>query len=95
MRPAVLNGSPLDVMTLYREVVARGGFAVGNGINWKGQVFGRMSNWTPNNKQTGVGNSLKKHYLNYLWEYEQVGGGGGHGAECSPAPGDAAPTVNR
>lgn len=45
---------------------------VGNGINWKGQVFGRMRNWTANNRQTGVGNSLKKHYANFLWEYEQV-----------------------
>lgn len=50
---------------------------VGNGINWKGQVFGRMRNWTANNRQTGVGNSLKKHYANFLWEYEQVGAGRG------------------
>ena len=49
---------------------------VGNGINWKGQVFGRMRNWTANNRQTGVGNSLKKHYANFLWEYEQVRGAG-------------------
>jgi Flp pilus assembly protein TadB len=45
---------------------------VGNGLNWKGQIFGRMRNWTANNRQTGVGNSLKKHYANFLWEYEQV-----------------------
>jgi hypothetical protein len=41
-------------------------------MNWKGQIFGRMRNWTANNRQTGVGNSLKKHYANFLWEYEQV-----------------------
>jgi len=45
---------------------------VGNGINWKGQVFMRMRNWTANNRQPGVGNSLKKHYANLLWEYEQA-----------------------
>eukprot|EP00775_Hariotina_reticulata_P011312 gene11312-11462_t len=69
---AVLNGMTLDLFTLYKEVVTRGGFRVGNGINWKGQVFGRMRNWTANNRQTGVGNSLKKHYANFLWEYEQA-----------------------
>jgi hypothetical protein len=61
--------STINVATF---VVTRGGFHVGNGINWKGQVFGRMRNWTANNRQTGVGNSLKKHYANFLWEYEQV-----------------------
>lgn len=69
---AVLNGMTLDLFSLYKEVVTRGGFRVGNGINWKGQVFARMRNWTANNRQTGVGNSLKKHYANFLWEYEQV-----------------------
>jgi len=69
---AVLNGTPLDLFGLYREVVTRGGFRVGNGINWKGQVFAHMRNWTAKNRQTGVGNSLKKHYANYLWEYEQA-----------------------
>ncbi|KAF6260727.1 hypothetical protein COO60DRAFT_1505165 [Scenedesmus sp. NREL 46B-D3] len=69
---AVLNGMTLDLFGLYKEVVTRGGFRVGNGINWKGQVFGRMRNWTANNRQTGVGNSLKKHYANLLWEYEQA-----------------------
>ncbi|EFJ44779.1 hypothetical protein VOLCADRAFT_121257 [Volvox carteri f. nagariensis] len=67
---AVLNGVSLDLFGLYREVVTRGGFRVGNGINWKGQVFPRMRNWTETNKQTGVGNALKRHYQNYLWEYE-------------------------
>lgn len=36
------------------------------------QVFPRMRNWTETNKQTGVGNALKRHYQNYLWEYEQA-----------------------
>lgn len=67
---AVLNGKRLDLYNLYREVVSRGGFHVGNGINWKGQVFSKMSNHTIINKMTGVGNTLKKHYETYLLEYE-------------------------
>lgn len=67
---AVLNGKRLDLYNLYREVVSRGGFHVGNGINWKGQVFSKMRNHTLINKMTGVGNTLKKHYEMYLLEYE-------------------------
>nr|YP_009382454.1 hypothetical protein AEK19_MT2024 [Utricularia reniformis]ART32183.1 hypothetical protein AEK19_MT2024 [Utricularia reniformis] len=35
---------------------------VGNGINWKGQVFSKMRNHTATNRMTGVGNTLKRHY---------------------------------
>ncbi|CAM6048469.1 unnamed protein product [Sphagnum compactum] len=66
----VLNGKRLDLFNLYREVVSRGGFHLGNGINWKGQVFPKMRNHTSVNKMTGVGNTLKKHYEVYLLEYE-------------------------
>jgi hypothetical protein len=45
---------------------------MGNGINWKGQIFSNMSNYTAVNKMTGVGNALKKHYQMYLTEYEKV-----------------------
>lgn len=45
---------------------------VGNGINWKGQVFPKMNNFTAHNRMTGVGNALKRHYTMYLQEYEQV-----------------------
>ncbi|KAK9822214.1 hypothetical protein WJX81_006927 [Elliptochloris bilobata] len=69
---AVLNGSRLDLFGLYREVVTRGGFTVGNGINWKGQVFPRMRNYTATNRMTGVGNALKRLYQRYLVEYEQA-----------------------
>lgn len=34
------------------QVVSRGGFHVGNGINWKGQVFSKMRNHTMTNKMT-------------------------------------------
>jgi hypothetical protein len=34
------------------QVVTRGGFHVGNGINWKGQVFAKMRNHTSVNKMT-------------------------------------------
>lgn len=45
---------------------------VGNGINWKGQVFPKMDNYTAHNRMTGVGNALKRHYMMYLLEYEEV-----------------------
>ncbi|KAI9123111.1 hypothetical protein K1719_006000 [Acacia pycnantha] len=67
---AVLNAKRLDLFNLYREVVSRGGFNVGNGINWKGQVFSKMRNHTLTNRMTGVGNTLKRHYETYLLEYE-------------------------
>ncbi|KAL3839867.1 hypothetical protein ACJIZ3_024458 [Penstemon smallii] len=67
---AVLNAKRLDLFNLYREVVTRGGFHVGNGINWKGQVFSKMRNHTVTNRMTGVGNTLKRHYETYLLEYE-------------------------
>lgn len=34
------------------QVVYRGGFYVGNGINWKGQIFSKMHNHTVTNKMT-------------------------------------------
>lgn len=34
------------------QVVSRGGFHVGNGINWKGQVFSKMSNYTTTHRMT-------------------------------------------
>ncbi|XP_027122581.1 AT-rich interactive domain-containing protein 4-like [Coffea arabica] len=67
---AILNAKRLDLFNLYREVVSRGGFHVGNGINWKGQVFSKMRNHTITNRMTGVGNTLKRHYETYLLEYE-------------------------
>ncbi|XP_076925243.1 AT-rich interactive domain-containing protein 4-like [Bidens hawaiensis] len=67
---AILNAKRLDLYNLYREVVSRGGFHVGNGINWKGQVFSKMRNHTVTNRMTGVGNTLKRHYETYLLEYE-------------------------
>eukprot|EP00887_Chlorella_sp_A99_P000408 scaffold13.g408.t1 len=64
---AILNGARLDLYRLYRqnccrEVCRRGGYKVGNGINWKGQVFPRMRNFTAQHRMTGVGNALKRHY---------------------------------
>ena len=54
------------------------GNSVGNGINWKGQVFPAMQNFTSSNRMTGVGNALKRHYVGYLLEYEQVCAGRSH-----------------
>lgn len=81
---AKLNGSTLDLYMLYREVVSRGGFRMGNAINWKGQVFARMRNYTVNNRQTGIGTSLKKHYQNYLIDYEAA-----HPSDVTPPPGES------
>nr|AWT58109.1 AT-rich interactive domain protein [Aeluropus littoralis] len=72
---AILNAKRLDLYNLYKEfltfqVVSRGGFYVGNGINWKGQVFSKMRSHTATNRMTGVGNTLKRHYETYLLEYE-------------------------
>ena len=33
-------------------MVTRGGFHVGNGINWKGQIFSKTSNYTMTNRMT-------------------------------------------
>ena len=46
--------------------------SMGNGINWKGQVFPHMRNFTASHKMTGVGNALKRHYANFLEAYEAV-----------------------
>ncbi|KAL0912206.1 hypothetical protein M5K25_018166 [Dendrobium thyrsiflorum] len=67
---AVLNTKRLDLFCLYKEVVTRGGYYVGNGINWRGQVFSKMSNHSANNKMTGITYALKRHYETYLLEYE-------------------------
>jgi len=37
---------------MHLQVVSRGGFHVGNGINWKGQIFAKMRNHTSVNKMT-------------------------------------------
>ena len=41
-------------MGSHHQVVSRGGFHVGNGINWKGQVFSKMRNHTILNKMTVI-----------------------------------------
>ena len=56
----------------------RSACSMGNGINWKGQVFPHMRNFTASHKMTGVGNALKRHYANFLEAYEAV-------SEAAPA----------
>ncbi|KAK9814581.1 hypothetical protein WJX72_008178 [[Myrmecia] bisecta] len=80
---AVLNGAKLDLFNLYKEVCQRGGYRLGNGINWKGQVFPSMHNFTSSHRMTGVGNALKRHYQLYLWEYEQAHPGDVTGDSCA------------
>lgn len=57
---AVLNGQRLDLHNLYREVSQRGGWKVGNGINWKGQVFPQMRNFSNSHRcvQSGLSVSV-------------------------------------
>lgn len=47
---------------IFHQVVSRGGFHVGNGINWKGQVFSKMRNHTVTNRMT-VSPPLHLHLL--------------------------------
>ena len=35
---AILNGQQLDLNAMYRAVCSRGGYAMGTGVNWAGQV---------------------------------------------------------
>jgi len=64
----ILNGSPLDLFNLYVEVCKSGGHECT--INWKGQVFPKMTNFAKDHKQTAVGNALIKHYRALLLTYE-------------------------
>jgi len=72
---AMLNGSQLDVFALYKEVCARGGYANGNVIDWKEEVFPKMRNYAAGSKVQGVGNALKRHYQQLLLEYEHANSG--------------------
>ncbi|KAK9857193.1 hypothetical protein WJX84_009152 [Apatococcus fuscideae] len=74
------NNMPLDTMGLYREVVARGGLAANERydsygrwtgtINFAGQIFPKMSNFTSNHRATSVGNQLLQNYRKFLAAYE-------------------------
>ena len=64
-----LNGQKLDVYNLYREVVTRGGGD--EKVNWKGEVFVSLRNFTDSNKQTGISSALKGHYKKILGGYEE------------------------
>ena len=54
---------------LYREVVTRGGGD--EKVNWKGEVFVSLRNFTDSNKQTGISSALKGHYKKILGGYEE------------------------
>ncbi|KAG7671570.1 putative AT-rich interactive domain-containing protein 4 [Nannochloris sp. 'desiccata'] len=67
-----LNGSKLDVFTLYREVCRRGGYNAANRIDWKNGVFPWMKNFSSGHRLTNtIGNMLKHHYQSLLLEYER------------------------
>ncbi|KAK9787109.1 hypothetical protein WJX73_001287 [Symbiochloris irregularis] len=74
------NNLPLDIFGLYREVVGVGGFTCNEryddtnrwkgGINFAGEVFPKLRNWTANNRATSVGNQLHTNYRKFLLAYE-------------------------
>lgn len=74
------NNTPIDIFGLYREVVRHGGFVDNEryddynrwigGINFAGQIFPKMSNYTPNNRATSIGNQLLSNYRKFLLAYE-------------------------
>jgi ARID/BRIGHT DNA binding domain len=66
-----LNGSKLDIFTLYREVCRRGGYNAANRIDWKNGVFPWMKNFSSGHKLTAIGNMLKHHYQSLLLDYER------------------------
>ncbi len=76
------NNTPLDIFGLYRGVIKAGGLQVNErydergrwagGVNFAGDVFPRMSNWTANNKATSVGNQLLSNYKKFLLAYERA-----------------------
>lgn len=76
------NNSPLDVFGLYREVIKRGGFMANErydergrwigGINFAGEIFPKMKNYTINNRATSVGNQLLNNYKKFLLSYERA-----------------------
>ena len=74
------NNTPIDIFGLYREVVRHGGFVDNEryddynrwigGINFAGQIFPKMANYTPNNRATSIGNQLLSNYRKFLLAYE-------------------------
>ena len=74
------NNLPLDIFGLYREVIGVGGFTNNEryddtnrwkgGINFAGEVFPKMRNWTAGNRATSVGNQLHTNYRKFLLAYE-------------------------
>jgi hypothetical protein len=80
---ATLNASRLDLLSLYREVARRGGYRVGNDIDWKGRVFPRMRNFSGGYEVAGVGNALKRHYQLYLLDYERARPGDAQRDACA------------
>lgn len=60
------------------QVVSRGGFHLGNGINWKGQVFPKMRNHTSVNKMTVSIFDCKRKKNSDLLLHKRSGFNAGH-----------------
>ncbi|KAK3254426.1 hypothetical protein CYMTET_36357, partial [Cymbomonas tetramitiformis] len=86
VKQVTVNQSGLDAFGLYKQVVERGGMAKGLalaaeaglapgrclGINWAGQVFPAMRNYTKMHRMTAVGNELIRIYRTFLLAYERA-----------------------
>ncbi|KAK9812968.1 hypothetical protein WJX72_006606 [[Myrmecia] bisecta] len=74
------NNTPIDIFGLYREVTRNGGFLANErydaygrwvgGINFAGQIFPKMRNYTQNHRATSIGNQLLSNYRKFLVAYE-------------------------
>lgn len=80
MCAACSNNHPIDIWGLYREVIRHGGFISNErydetnrwkgSINFAGEIFPKLRNWTANNRATSVGNQLHCNYRKFLLAYE-------------------------
>jgi len=57
---AILNGTQLDLNALYRAVCSRGGYAMGTGVNWAGQVCDSLCIHSPFHLTIALLTSLAK-----------------------------------
>eukprot|EP00740_Mantoniella_antarctica_P002808 CAMPEP_0181348250 /NCGR_PEP_ID=MMETSP1106-20121128/73_1 /TAXON_ID=81844 /ORGANISM="Mantoniella antarctica, Strain SL-175" /LENGTH=150 /DNA_ID=CAMNT_0023460525 /DNA_START=69 /DNA_END=518 /DNA_ORIENTATION=+ len=85
-----LNGVNLDLFSLYRSVVNRGGYPTKErvaelkpfvAVNWAGEIFPLMANYSPGHRGTSVGHVLIQHYRSYLYRYELA-----HPEDIIPVP---------
>lgn len=93
------------MFNLYRQVVRYGGLIANEGyddrgrwkggINFAGDIFPKMKNWTANNRATSVGNQLLNNYKKFLLHYEKAWSVVDLGRRVSKPRGDVASVCGR